>query len=77
MTNQRKENNDNWILLRSYSNLQEAEIDKGLLESNGIPCVLQNEAISSVYPMTDTWTPLNMLIPESFALEARELLHHP
>lgn len=74
MADDRKHDAAGWILLRSYNNLQEAEIDRGLLADNGIPCVIQNEAISSVYPMTDTWAPLNMMVPAALADEAAALL---
>lgn len=74
MADDKKRDEGGWVLLHTYSNLQEAEIDRGLLADNGIPCVIQNEAISSVYPMTDTWTPLNMMVPAAFADEAASLL---
>lgn len=69
-----KDTSGGWMIFRQYSNLQEAEIDKGLLEENGIPCVMQNEAIASVYPMTETWASLNLMIPRGFADDARQLL---
>lgn len=66
--------NDSWTIFKTYSSLETAEIDKGLLEANGIPCVINNATIASVYPMTDTWTPLQMLISADKLDEARELI---
>lgn len=40
------------IVIREFSNDIEAHIAKGVLESNGIACILNNEIMSSVYPLT-------------------------
>lgn len=40
------------VELRAYSDNVEAYIAKGVLESNGIVCILNNEIMSSVYPLT-------------------------
>ena len=40
-----------WIVIREFATDIEAHIAKGVLESNGVVCVLENEIISSVYPM--------------------------
>lgn len=37
-------------LLNQYSNEQEAYIDKGFLESNGIPCEVISNAMSDIFP---------------------------
>lgn len=65
---------DNWATAASYTSQGEAYIAKGLLESNGIPVVINNATISSVYPMTDTWTPLELLVPADKLDEAKKLL---
>ena len=41
-------------LLKEYGTEQEAYIDKGLLESNGINCVVVGSALSSIYPVPDS-----------------------
>jgi len=65
---------DNWVTVATYSSSSEAYIAKGLLESNDIPVVMENATISSVYPMTDTWTPLGLLVPADKLDEAKKLL---
>lgn len=45
-------NADRLIVLREYSNAIDAHIAQGVLQSNGVVCVLTNENMSSVYPMT-------------------------
>ncbi len=40
------------IILKEYSSDAEAYIDKGLLEANGVKCILNNEIMSSIYPIT-------------------------
>ena len=42
------------VLLNEYYSDAEAYIAKGVLETNGIPCVINNEIMSSVYPITIT-----------------------
>ena len=64
--------NEQWILFRTYTSAE--AIDRGLLQANGIPCVTNNATISSVYPMTDTWAPVELLIPASQLALARELV---
>lgn len=68
------EQQDKWVIFRTYYNLESAAIDRGLLQSNGIPCVLNNATISSVYPMGDTWTPLELMIPADSLAQAKELI---
>lgn len=42
------------VLYNTYYNDADAYIDKGVLETNGVPCVITNEIISNVYPLTMT-----------------------
>ncbi len=42
------------VLLNEYNSDAEAYIAKGVLETNGIPCIINNEIMSSVYPLTLT-----------------------
>lgn len=57
-----------------FSTIQSAEIAAGMLRNNGIPCEVDNQTIASVLPMTETWTPLRLVVPEAFAARARALL---
>ncbi len=43
--------NENWVIIREYATDFEAHVAKGVLESNGVICVINNEIMSSVYPM--------------------------
>lgn len=57
-----------------FPSLQAAEIAAGMIRSHGIPCEVLNATIASVLPMTDTWTPIQLLVPANFAGKAKELL---
>ena len=63
-----------WTTIASSSSPEEAYIVKGMLESNGIPVELSNATISSVYPMTDTWAPVELMVPDTEAEKARSLM---
>ncbi len=57
-----------------FPTIQAAEIAAGMLRNNGIPCEVTNQTIASVLPMTDTWTPLRLVVPQAYAARARTLL---
>lgn len=63
-----------WITIASFSSAEEAYIVKGMLESNDIPVNIVNGTISSVYPMTDTWAPVEIQVPGQMVPEAVKLL---
>ena len=53
----------------------EAHIIKGLLESNGIPCLLQSLAAPSVHAFTiDGMGEVKVMVRESGAEKARQLI---
>lgn len=58
----------------NFPTIQAAEIAAGMLRSNGIPCEVTNQTLASVLPMTDTWTPLRLVVPAGYASRAKELL---
>lgn len=64
----------NWVRIASFSSSEDAYIVKGMLESNDIPVEISNATISSVYPMTDTWTPVELFVPRELEAEAQRLL---
>ncbi len=64
----------NWIRIASFSSSEDAYIVKGMLESNDIPVEISNATISSVYPMTDTWAPVELFVPRELETEAERLL---
>ena len=53
----------------------EAQIIKGLLESNGIPCLLKSNAAPSVHVFTvDGMGEVKVMVRESTAEEAKRLI---
>ncbi len=62
-------------MVASYSDQGAAYIAKGMLESNGLIVEMLNATISTVYPMTDTWAPVELAVPTSMAEIARKLLN--
>ncbi len=53
----------------------EAQVIKGLLESYGIPCLLQSHAASSVHPFAiDGLGEVRIMVPEKAADEAKRLI---
>lgn len=70
--------NCNLVLLNSYSDLAEAYMVKGVLETNGIECVIRNENISSVYPVTMiAWGQIDVMVRQSDINQARAILESP
>lgn len=73
--NRDMEKDDDLILLDTYYSDVDAYIAKGVLETNGIPCVINNEIMSSVYPITvTTLGGIRLLIFRRDLDEARRLL---
>ena len=53
----------------------EAEIIKGFLESNGIPCILRGKVVQSVHPFSaDGLGEIKILVAEKDYTAAQELL---
>ena len=65
-----KQKSPSWVTLTSCSTTAAA----GLLQANDIPVVINNETIANVYPMTDSWAPVEIMVPDELADEARKLL---
>lgn len=63
-----------WTVIAQFRSEQEAAIAAGMLENNGIPAQLTGTVMASVYPMTDTWAPVSLLVPASHAPHAKKLL---
>lgn len=62
------------VIVGQFPTLQAAEIAAGMLRTNGVPCDVANQTIASVMPLTDTWTPLSLIVPAAYAAQARALL---
>lgn len=72
----KKEHDSELVLLKEYYSDAEAYIDKGVLETNGIPCIINNEIMSSVYPITiTTLGAIRLLVFERDLDTARSLLN--
>jgi len=53
----------------------EAQVIKGLLESNGIPCLLRGEAARTIYGLTVNGIgEVKIMVWESMAEQARKLI---
>lgn len=62
-------------LLATYSHLTEAYIDKGFLESQGIPTVVHPGVLSSVYPVASAgFSPIELYVPSEDMGRAIELM---
>lgn len=57
-----------------FPSLQAAELAAGMLRTNGVPCEVGGGTLASVLPLTDTWTPIELIVPQECAARARELL---
>lgn len=62
------------MFLGAFPTLQAAELAAGLLRNHGIPCEVTNRTLASVLPLTDTWTPLQIVVPGSMADRAEAIL---
>jgi len=59
----------------SASGEMEAHVIKGLLESNGIPCILKSDAATSVHAFTvDGMGEVKVAVLESRAEEAKRII---
>lgn len=70
----RTESGGGWTAVATYNDINTAHIAAGMLEAQGIPVQLTNATLAGVYPMTDTWAAIDMLVPASMAETANRLL---
>lgn len=64
-------------LLNQYSNEAEAYIDKGYLESNGIPCEIISNAMSDIFPAPGSGNgSIDLYVEDKDYSEAEKLLFH-
>ena len=72
----KKEKDSDLVLLNEYYTEAEALFDKGILKSNGIPCMISNELMSSIYPGTITSLgAIRLLVFKRDLDEAKKLLN--
>jgi len=68
-------NNEKIITIYHFNLLSEAMIVRGRLESEGIPCMIQNELISQVAPFySDSFGGVKLQVNESDVAAAMEIL---
>lgn len=62
------------VVLENYPDMMQASIVQGMLESNGVPCVIQDQ--NNLY--VPVFGGVELLVPEEDVVRARELLraHH-
>ena len=59
----KSDNDDRLVVFNSYVNDADAYIAKGVLETNGVPRIINNEIFSSVYPVgLAPWGSIKLLI---------------
>lgn len=63
-------------VVNEYTNSAEAYIDKGFLESHGIPAEVDADALSSIYPGIGGLGSIALVVPDSCLKEATELLQN-
>ena len=72
------EKDDKLVVFGEYANEAEASIVKGVLETNGVPCIITNELLSSLLPMAPLRAGLVRLMVFDFDLEqARKIMSSP
>ncbi len=72
-----KENNDEYklVVFGEYASEAEVSIVKGVLETNGIPCIITNGLLSSLLPIAPLRAGLVKLMVFDFDLEmARKIM---
>lgn len=62
------------VQIAVYTDLTEAEIAKGLLTSNGVPCILTEDDAGGMYPQLHQGLGVRLVVPEEFAEQAKEML---
>lgn len=66
-----------WISIMTLSTRAEAEILKGLLESSGIPCLIQADDAGGMQPSMASMTGVRIQVEKENAREARRLIRGP
>ncbi len=70
----RQTSTNGWIVIAEFDTLPDATIIAGAIENEGIPTSILNSSLQSALPLTFTWAPIQLLVPETMAEEARPLV---
>ena len=57
-----------------FSEIHEADIAKGLLTANDVPCMLIRDDAGTMYPQLHQGLGVRLVVPEEFAQRARSIL---
>lgn len=69
------DNGSDLVIFDSYPTDVDAYIAKGVLETNGIPCIINNEIFSTVYPIgLSPWGSVKLLVFRRDLDAAREIM---
>lgn len=69
-----KDTTSGWIVIAEFDSLPDASIVAGAIESEEIPTTILNSSLQSALPLTFTWAPIQLLVPEHLASRAREMV---
>lgn len=62
------------VQIAIYMDVHEADIAKGLLTANDVPCMLVRDDAGTMYPQLHQGLGVRLVVPEAFAEGARRLL---
>ena len=65
------------VLLKEFGDIAEAYIAKGVLETNGVPCIVDNEILSSVYPLSVSPFAIRLMVRRCDIELAHDILSSP
>ena len=65
---------DNPVQAAQFSTPQMAALAAGMLENNGIECVIEPSEMSTLYGAGSTWAPVRIFVPRASLDEALTLL---
>lgn len=65
------------VLLKEFGDIAEAYIVKGVLETNGVLCIVDNEILSSVYPLPVSPFAIRLMVRRCDIELARDILSSP
>ena len=62
------------VQIAIFTDMVEAEIAKGLLMANGVPCMLAHDDAGSAYPQLNQTLGIRLVVPVDFAEQGQRLL---
>ncbi len=65
---------DKEVEVARFTEVSEAEVAKGLLTANGIPCMLAYDDVGGMEPQMNLGEGIRLVVPGNFAEDARRLL---